>query len=199
MRVVGLVGRARAGKDSVADALCGMGWRRVSLAEPVKWLATDLFGLPPRAAWGRNGYDRERVLPEWGLSVREILQRLGTEVGRSVHADVWVRYAARVVAALPPETPGVVVSDVRFPNEVAWVRSYPNGEVWRVERDDVPEVAAHASEALASDPDFRPDLVLRNDGSLAELHLAAQHIARRPVQHLDDRVPVFHARPKPPP
>lgn len=165
---IGLVGRARAGKDTAAEVLAvEFGFEVVRFADPLKLIAADLFGLSLDDVHGR-GIDREAVLPEWGLSIRQILQRLGTEVGRSLHPDVWVRYAARRIAA---SRAPVVVPDVRFANEVQALRAL-GGVVWRISRPGGPEVAPHPSEALAADPGLRPDLELVNDGTLDDFRAA---------------------------
>lgn len=93
---------------------------------------------------------------------REILQRVGTEGFRTIDPEHWVKRAADAIEArLAQGAPGVVVTDVRFPNEVDMIRHAFGGIAVRVEREDGPqgtEHGAHSSEtALAQ---IRPDAVV---------------------------------------
>ena len=74
---------------------------------------------------------------------RFILQTLGTEFGRQLHPDVWVRWA--FAAIRKHKYPKVVISDARFDNEfVSIVKN--GGELWSIERPKLVHTDAHASE-----------------------------------------------------
>lgn len=96
------------------------------------------------------------------LTPRFALQRLGTEWGRGCFTDTWINLAKRRTRDLQEAgCPLVVVSDVRFDNEVSVV-----DKIIEVTRPGVTR-AAHTSEAGIS-----PELVwaqVRNDSSLADL------------------------------
>jgi hypothetical protein len=71
---------------------------------------------------------------------------------------------------------GVVISDLRFKNEMAHVRAH-KGLLLRVKRD-VPTIhySGHASEAEQLDvPDSEFDAVILNDGTLQELFVKLAH------------------------
>jgi hypothetical protein len=82
--------------------------------------------------------------------------------------DFWVDLMAHRVAQTAPPG-GIVFTDVRFPNEAHRVRAGFGGLVVQVVRPDVEtlagDVARHASEAMA----FEPDLVVCNDGTVDDL------------------------------
>lgn len=88
------------------------------------------------------------------LTPRHALQQLGTEFGRNCYDNVWIDYAMRVAADLLKNVTrysakngallggtniservpkGVVISDVRFLNEVEAIRK-AGGFVWKIER-----------------------------------------------------------------
>lgn len=134
------------------------------------------------------------------ISPRIMLQHLGTEWGRQeVDNDIWVN--AMIIAAeqvlegqkydketgfdgerCPPPV-GVVVSDVRFFNELAKIKE-ADGKILKVVRNAASKkaktlgIANHASEAEQrefSDEDF--DAVLLNEGTLEELYKAVDIVA----------------------
>lgn len=163
-QLIGLVGVARAGKDTVADFLHQYRqFCRRAFADPLKDTAATLFGLPLDAFYLG---DREQPDPFWGISPREMLQKLGTESVRNVFGeDFWIR---RMELSLPPGE-SVVITDVRFPNEVAAVRRW-GGTIWGIRRPGVAPVSPHISERMAAeDLDAVCDRVLMNDGSLDDL------------------------------
>lgn len=70
------------------------------------------------------------------ISPRRFAQLLGTEGGRNVHPDFWVRLLAQLCTA-----EYALVADIRFPNEATVC-----DKLW-ARRRDVPPVALHESEA----------------------------------------------------
>lgn len=167
--LIGFCGRAGSGKDSAAAVLVAAGWTRVAFADGVKEMAYDIdpvvrnkVGTPMPLAGLVDvvGWDRAKELPD----VRRFLQRLGTEgVRRHLGDSVWVDLAAEKIDAVGGP---VVVTDVRFPNEVEMVRLL-GGVVVRVERPGVAAVVAHSSETAVDG--VPPDLTLLNDGDLEQL------------------------------
>lgn len=130
--VIAIVGKKRSGKDTTAkyleEAFAVMPAQK--LAGPIKQIAMMLFGWSQDMVEG-NGYDREQVIPELGLSVRQFLQECGSlfkynlssiipEYGRQVGTRIWARILVRW---LLEQNFGVFsVSDVRFPEEVSELR-----------------------------------------------------------------------------
>lgn len=75
-------------------------------------------------------------------SVRTILQRMGTEVGRDIYAeDFWLEMAFKNT-----QPDGFyVVTDCRFDNEAEYIQS-KGGVIWEILRPSVDEGDSHASE-----------------------------------------------------
>lgn len=178
--IIGLMGYAQSGKDTVAGFLDKFGYERVAFADALRGV---LYGTDPivgsyedgewpgfkddqgdvrlRAIVDRHGWDRAKQEPE----VRALLQRLGTEGAReNIGQNVWIDAALRKVK------PGgrYVFTDVRFPNEADAILA-AGGTLWRIERPGVEAVNAHASETALDD--YPVSLVLLNGGTLEDLAL----------------------------
>lgn len=193
--ILGISGLAGSGKDAAASVLVReCGFVRVAFADELKRVTQRLFGWDEERLWGPSAR-RNEPDPAWGgLTARRALQVLGTEVGRALHPDVWVRQVLRVHEQLKaggcyydhvsglrrvgawvdgPEVRAktdVVVPDVRFRNEAEAIRT-AGGFVLRVVRPGaglVGEAGEHASETeLGHDP-AHYDARILNDGTLAE-------------------------------
>lgn len=115
--LIGIVGLAGSGKSTLARVIAERhGFQEESLAAPLKAVCAALFGWTEKQLFGPS-HLRNEVDPRWGFSPRKALQFIGTEVARGLHEDVWVR-ALLDTLSLPGAPRYVVVSDVRFQNEV---------------------------------------------------------------------------------
>lgn len=167
--LIGLAGRARVGKDTVARYLAThLTLISYAFADPLKQALADMFQL---TAAQLEGADKERALPWLGKSPRELMQLLGTEWGRDlVHPQLWLLLAEQNLQALAEHDQamkGVVIRDVRFDNEADWVRS-KGGTILHITRPDATEVASHTSESGVTHQSG--DLTLVNDGTLDQLY-----------------------------
>ena len=153
LTVVGLCGLLGAGKDTVADYLGELGFRRASFAGLLKDVVAQAFGWPRDLLEGRTAESRawrEQVDADWsgtlgkpGLTPRAVLQQWGTDVVRNhFHPEFWVKALKRRI--LQGEFGSrVVVTDCRFPNEIAMVKRDLGGQVWRIQRGPAPELLLH--------------------------------------------------------
>jgi aromatic ring-cleaving dioxygenase len=77
-------------------------------------------------------------------------QTLGTEWGRElVHPQLWVMMAQRRWDAARAAGIDLVITDVRFENEVEWLRG-AGGRLIYLARPDAEPVSAHASEQYST-------------------------------------------------
>lgn len=160
VRVIGITGQARSGKDTVADLIRKrIGGARYSFAKPIyDMLAAVGFDFKA-AEW--DGL-KDRQIAGLGISPRRMMQTLGTEWGRElVHPELWVRLAE---IQLDYATK-MIISDVRFDNEADWVREH--GVLIRVVRPEVELVEDHVSEKGITPRDG--DLLIENSGTLVQL------------------------------
>ncbi|MEV7582223.1 hypothetical protein [Streptomyces erythrochromogenes] len=185
-RHVALMGRARSGKDTAAARLVSAHqFVRVAFADPLREAAMSLdpivgadasvYGaLPIRLSDLVKRYGWERAKTEYP-EVRRTLQRLGEAV-REHDPDYWLRLALDKIRTADRWGLPVVVTDCRYPNEAAALRS-AGALLVRVDRPSLDQHrgAEHISEtALAG---YRPDVVLTNGGTVAELHQAVDRLA----------------------
>jgi hypothetical protein len=209
MNLIGICGKANAGKDTAADVLVErFGFVKVALADPLKRICRDVFRFTDEQLWGpsekRNEtdprYPRPYAIPHPDpalLTPRYALQTLGTEWGRACYENVWVDYAIRIAKLIteqknpwacglvkmwygysrekgieihwdtPPK--GIVISDVRFPNEVEAIKA-AGGQVWRIIRpgSELPgKAGAHVSETALDN--FVSGDCISNDSTLESL------------------------------
>ena len=144
--IIGVVGFIGAGKDTIADYLVNIhGFRRDSFASSLKDAVAAVFGWDRVLLEGRTKHSREwREQPDswWserlGMTItpRWVLQRWGTEVGRQAfHDEIWI---ASLENKLRNNQDDVVISDCRFPNEIAAIHRAGGSVVW-VQRGPLPE------------------------------------------------------------
>lgn len=213
--IIGVCGLIGSGKDTIADYLVNIHeFRRESFAGTLKDAVAAVFGWDRVMLEGRTRASRswrEQSDLWWSqrlgreISPRWVLQYWGTEVCRyGFHDDIWI---ASLENKLRAATDNVVISDCRFPNEIAAIRNQ-GGLVIRVMRGPDPEwysiaeqahngadwaraklhtVGIHASETAWIGTRF--DAVLENNSSMDDLYqqvsdLVRDHLAARP-DHCD--------------
>lgn len=174
MRLIGIAGKAGAGKDTVADYLVEtFGFRKASFADALKTgLAAMGFPEPLERAL------KEEIIPGFEFSWRQAAQQLGTEWGRRLDPDIWTKITAKRLKRAGIDT---VIADVRFENEAAMIREM-GGQVWHVvgRQVDLGANAGHVSEAGIL---YQPtqDAIITNSGSLVNLYAAINAAYRSEV------------------
>ena len=186
--IIGLYAPAPgSGKSSIACKLViEENYVILPFADPVKAMAVTLlrnlgYDEAEAAQWV---YTRKAdVLPELGVTIRHILQTLGTDWGRClIHKDIWLRTWVGRYNELIIENPDtlVVVDDLRFPEEADFLRALNSEtQIVQVTRPGTatPEsVISHASEGALRDYVF--DYTIVNDGSLYDLNEAVDAYLR---------------------
>jgi hypothetical protein len=173
MKIVALTGLPRSGKDTFADRLVSAhGFVRRAFADPLKDAAAILLGRPRADMNGENGFDREAVLPEWGFTTRDFLQRFGTEVMRdNFGQDFWLRHMRSRIAAYQIVACNTVITDLRFENEAELVREL-GGIVVQICRPGCIR-SGHVSDAGVT-----ADRYVYNDSTIEHLNFEADYIAR---------------------
>ena len=144
--IIGICGLIGSGKDTIADYLQNIHqFRRESFAHTLKDAVAAIFGWDRELLEGRTRESREwreRVDPWWAerlgmpnLTPRWVLQYWGTEVcRRGFHDDIWIASLENKLRTIHDD---VVISDCRFPNEIAAIKS-AGGRVIRVIRGPEP-------------------------------------------------------------
>ena len=216
--IVGFVGFIGSGKDTAADYLVNFhGFRRDSFANTLKDAVAAVFGWDRVLLEGRTKEAREwreQVDPWWAerlnmpnLTPRWVLQYWGTEVCRQgFHDDIWI---ASVENKMRKTRDNIVISDVRFPNEIEaihraggkvirikrgpepdWYQDAVNSNAgqgnmsWLISTDRLKKLGIHASETAWVGGKI--DVTIENGGSIDDLYEAIKNqVSDRPVSTVD--------------
>lgn len=167
--MVGLVGYAQAGKDSVAQTLVTrFHYKRVAFADKLKEMALLIDPPPPKGhlslktAVVMHGWEFAKTFPPH----RQFLQNLGVAARDVLDPDIWVKSALPEDWTWNPEYQRVVFTDVRFKNEIDFI-TINGGLIVRIERPGVGPVNRHVSETEWND--VKPVATIINDGNLSQL------------------------------
>lgn len=191
--IIGISGKAQSGKDTVGKLLQKYfyenrergvilsEWEIKKFAGKLKKVASLMLGCQEYAFENIN-YKSKNLGNEWGgMTVREFLQKLGTEAVRNnLHTNAWVNatfadyettypvHDKEGALVIPPTTKKWIITDVRFPNEAQAIKDR-GGVLIRVNRPGIP-VGEHPSE-IALDDYTGFDYVIGNDTDLRNLEL----------------------------
>jgi hypothetical protein len=206
--IIGFVGFIGSGKDTAADYLVNFhGFRRDSFANTLKDAVSAVFGWDRVLLEGRTKEAREwreQVDTWWAerlnmpnLTPRLMLQLWGTEVCRNgFHDDIWI---ASLENKMRKTKDNIVISDVRFPNEIKAIHN-AGGLVVRIRRGNDPEwyndavnmnagrsnmswlisksrienLGIHASETAWVGGEI--DHIISNDGSIDDLFIQIRNL-----------------------
>ena len=169
--IIGLSGYAQVGKDTVANYLVNnYGFVKVSFADPIREALyrlnpkidiADMRGLYLATAVDGLGWENVKVDSQ---DTRELLQRMGTEVGREMFGeDFWVNQGLLKAS----QHDNVVFADTRYANEANAIRKH-DGQVWRIHKPNHGPVNGHDSEIGLDDYMF--DWTLPNYAGIEDLY-----------------------------
>lgn len=190
--LIGVMGKKRHGKDTFAARLTSThAYTRLAFADPMRdalyrldplirleqdetgplGLALSAGGTLRRLSFlvDAYGWEETKAIRE----VRRLLQEYGTGLRDATHPDVWVEATLRKAE---PILGPVVITDVRFPNEVDAVRDR-GGLLVYVVNPTVPDTNdPHPSENAVDRSDA--DVIVWNGGTIEDLHREADTIIR---------------------
>lgn len=176
MQVLGITGRKRHGKDTVARELVLHGFKVVRFADPLKemlrafYRAHDLVSTEIERRIEGDLKEHPCIYLN-GQTPRYAMQTLGTEWGRNlIDTNLWTDSLHRR-ASLHDK---VVVPDVRFENECAKIHEM-DGKVARVDASDRVREDIHSNHSSETGIGKLPvDLEIDNNGSQFELQHAVK-------------------------
>ncbi len=166
--IIGIAGYKSSGKDTAGSVLTEMfGFDKMSFAAPIKDLVASTFDLNRSMLDGTTPQSREKreqELPQvFNKTPRFLLQVIGTGFRDLVHQDVWVKIVEEKYKA---QDNHVVITDVRFPNEVEMINKH--GFVIGIKRQGF-NGDQHISERALDDVAL--PYIMHNDGDMADLKL----------------------------
>jgi len=181
---IGIIGRARVGKDTAGKWLVdNRGFRRVAFADALKDAALKVDPIlqaeESRGDWGDGDLRVSEAVKLFGWEdakdqfpeVRRFLQEFGAAI-RTLDPDFWIRIALKKVMEANDAGVPCVVTDVRYPNEAESLKR-AGFYLIHIDRPGVPQLDHESEGALTAD-----DATHRiwNDGDLDDLHLAVQDL-----------------------
>ncbi|MCM2391721.1 hypothetical protein [Streptomyces albipurpureus] len=185
---IGIIGRARTGKDTAGQWLIdNRGYRRVAFADPLKEAALNLdplieqidmafLGVDERPdvrlsdLVGSYGWEESKEVPE----VRRLLQELGASI-RAIDEVFWLRTALKNVTAANENGTPCVITDVRYPNEAVALKRAGFHLVY-IDRPDVPHLDHESEGALTAED---ADHVIPNTTDVPTFLLLVESVADR--------------------
>jgi hypothetical protein len=199
-KIIAISGLIGSGKDTAANLLITKhSFTKIAFADSLKDAVAAIF------SWDRSMLEgstqesrawRETVDDWWAqrldiphLTPRWVLQNMGTEVLRNhFHDDIWVASVERKIHTCGHS---VVITDCRFPNEIAAIKRI-GGTTARIYRGQDPqwlELAksdmgefrrqyphVHASEYSSVNLEY--DYYVNNNGTIVELHAQLREMLR---------------------
>ena len=182
---IGIIGRARVGKDTAGAWLVdNRGYRRIGFADPLKDAAARInpivdvcIGEPMRLSDVLHGLSWEEAKDRFP-EVRRVLQELGASV-RAIDPEFWLRAALKRVTEANEAGVPAVITDVRYPNEAESLRRAGFHLVY-IERPNVEQLDHESEGALGPDD---AHFQVMNAGDIEDLHawlsLLSDEITRR--------------------
>lgn len=162
-RIVGLSGKARAGKDTAARIMVEKyGFTQLSFAAPLKDMAASVTGVD-RVVFDHPELKEKPLKILGDRTPRQVLEIFGI-AGRDIHPDFWVDKAFKQIG----DSGRYVFSDMRFSNEASAVLKHAGWTV-RIERDATDNDALqskHVSNLALDNVSF--DFRVKNNGSLTD-------------------------------
>lgn len=204
-RLIGLAGFAQSGKDTVGNYLVEKhGFKRLAFADavrdavyamnPLVVVEVDVF---PRGFWevvfkqflrtkttikrvqtivDEIGWDRAKT--EY-TEIRELLQKMGTEVGRTLFGEnVWSDIIRKKIEEDIYQN--FVVTDLRFPNELLMIEELGGNSV-KIKRHGVSSVNGHISDKELENVEY----VIHNNGTLGELYVNVDNFLKNSDNYID--------------
>jgi len=181
MVLLGIVGNKRSGKDTVSDYLVNNhNFCKLAFADPIKQISKIMFDFDESQL---HGDKKEVIDTRWGITPRDVFQKIGTEFGQfdlikyfpqlenKVGRNFWVKKLKLEYKKLPVNS-NVIISDVRFNHEIKEIKKM-GGKIIFIDRKYNKSVKKdnHISETELTSIDINLfDFVIHNNKSIHELY-----------------------------
>lgn len=157
------------------------GWETRKFAGKLKDIASHLTGIDIEDFEDQE-FKKTNLGPEWGMTVRDFLQKLGTECMRNgLHTNTWVNALMADYKKIEynddeqAHYPNWIITDTRFPNEAQAIKD-KGGVVIRIDRPGVEPINNHPSEVGLDGWNF--DYKIANVSGIYELKESVGNILK---------------------
>ncbi len=165
-QIVAFTGKKGSGKDTAAEVLFDTGnWEHINFADNLKMICRVAYGLTYTEVY--SVHLKQKELNRWPFkSPRFLLQEIA-QLWRDKYPEIWVMSWLRAVKDSGVRR--IVVTDLRYPNEVEALRSW-GALIIMIHRPSIvdDEFSGHQSESHFDKMDADMDIL--NDGSIEDLH-----------------------------
>lgn len=158
--IIGLLGKAQAGKTTTANIIAVQkGGQVLSFATPLKIMVEKA---------GICSHNDLFVKKTWFS--RNMLQLIGTDLIRNqISEEFWINKMFQQIFEIRVRnaTTNIFIDDVRFPNEIDFIKRH-GGSTIRIIRTSLETKDDHSSECILDD--IEVDHTIWNDGTIDQLH-----------------------------
>lgn len=189
MHKIAISGKARSGKDTFSSLFIQqyinktkIHWSKynsviiaASLADPIKEIIMTMFPKTDKDILYGASEKRSNIVPgvfrnEQPVTYRQLLQELGTEVGRSYKDTIWLDVMDhKIELAEQNNVELFIINDVRFKNEFLHLKN-SGFKMIRIKRRKSSNMK-HSSETEQNDIlDNEFDFVINNNGTIENLY-----------------------------
>lgn len=130
--VLGLNANAQCGKDTAANILLngmfrGRNVRTYAFAKPFKDALAIILNMSVEQLYGSKKLEVDEM---YGVTPRYAMTSIGTEWGRKmINPEIWIiRAKQEIEKAMADGCDGIIITDVRFPNEAEAIYSFNSPE-----------------------------------------------------------------------
>lgn len=175
MKLIGIIGQKRAGKDTMADYIIkNYNYTKKSLSDPLKDACKSIFLLSDEQLYGN-----EKEVPDkrWnGSTPRQLLQVVGTQLFREdlnkyipqlneLSNTIWIHHFELWYAKNKDKK--IVIPDIRFNDEAQMIKNN-GGVLIKINRGEFSKTDLHKSEQELED--IMADAYIFNNSSIDELY-----------------------------
>jgi hypothetical protein len=145
MRLIGIHGKARSGKDELCRILCDTyGFKRIAFADAIRDLAVKYFETPREETLDKKTKESRRILQGIGVSIRNYLTKTNDLLNSPIESTIietGVSGFPRWVEIMATTEFGIEVVDLK--RKLKYNRIVMNGlvEMWNVELSNFVKVA----------------------------------------------------------
>lgn len=172
-KIIGLVGRARHGKDTIADYIIAYTnglYKRVRLAQSIKDATKCLYGFTHEQI---ESDLKEVIDKKWNITPRNamlfITKTFINEMGVDFFTkSLYMKYDNNEFGDY------IIIPDVRYPHDIEEIRKR-DGIIIKVIRNDV-NLPRHSVEDIIDE--FKADYIIENNGTKDDLYLKIDAILK---------------------
>lgn len=172
MKIIGIVGNARSGKDTVANMIIEENINpflkidKDSFAKPLKDMACAFFGKDCESL----ELYKEDCESLYGINIRKFYQNTGALM-RQMNEDIFVELIdVRLTSIKNDPHTMIIIPDVRFKNEADYIKSFEDAILLKVERPSIDKSSPIYNDKSEQEIDLiEPDFTIVNDGTLEDL------------------------------